>query len=298
MIKLLTDSSSYIPLDVQVEHNITVLPLKVVVDDKEYQETAISNDSFYKAIRKSKKKSTSLPLSVEDAVTAFEKEVKQGNAVLAVLLSSKISDSYKNACIASKKVLVKNPKASITIIDSQASCMQEGFAVIAAAKKIKEGAWLEDVIRTAENTIKNTRLLLIPDGLKYMEYGDRIKKFQLIFAGSVQMTPIITYIDGEIRLHEVVHTKSRAVKKAIEVFKSDIYKYGIKSVNISHIDALDEAMEIAQQVRDISKVEEVIISDIGPVVGAHIGPGTVGIIYETNDSLPKAEGLKVNPFRN
>ena len=112
------------------------------------------------------------------------------------------------------------------------------------------------------------------------------------------MTPIITYIDGEIRLHEVVHTKSRAVKKAIEVFKSDIYKYGIKNVNISHIDALDEAMEIVQQVRNISKVEEVIISDIGPVVGAHIGPGTVGIIYETIDSLPKAEGLKVNPFRN
>ena len=117
-----------------------------------------------------------------------------------------------------------------------------------------------------------------------MEIGGRINKFQSMFGGLMKMIPIIMPTDGEVKLYETVRTKANAVKRSLEVMQSDINTAGIKKIVVSHIDSFDEAMELAKHVEEIARVE-VNISDIGPVIGAHVGPGAIGIAYQTVDEI-------------
>lgn len=290
MIKLFTDSTSYLPVEYLEENEIGVIPLKVVVDGKEYYENKISNNSFYSAIREDKKIPKSLPVSVKDAETAFENEVVKGNQVIAVFLSSKVSDSYKHACEARDNVLKRHQKAKIEIIDSQATAMQEGFVVMAAAEKIKQNSWFEEVVDAARENLDHTRFLFVPDNLEFMRIGGKINAFQAMFGGLIKLIPIIMPRDGEIKLLETVRTKKNAIERSLELMKSDIDKCGAKQIVINHIDSYEEASAIADKVNEIADVE-VGISDVGPVIGANLGPGAIGITYETIRKIPRVEAV-------
>lgn len=286
MIKIFTDSTSYIPKEDQLANDIIVMPMTVTINDKDFLEHEISNDTFYKGIKESKTMPKSNPLSVDTIKNAFEKELKDGNTVLAILISDKVSQTYQNANTARKKLLEKYPRANITLIDSQSGGMQEGLAVLAAAEVAKSGAWLEDVIKAADENIHHTRFMFMPETLKYLEIGGKLKKAQALIGGALQITPILTTINGEITLLESVRTRSKAQSKILEIFKSDIEKYGVRKIIIHHIDAIEKAQELADLVSDVAKLEATIC-DIGAVIGANVGPGAIGIVYETIEELPQ-----------
>lgn len=285
MIKIFTDSTSYIPSDIQLEYGITAMPVSVIIDGKTIHETDISNDTFYALIRKNKNTPKSLALQADEIAVAFEKEVADGHTILAIMVSSKISDTYKNACTAKDKVITKYPKASITIIDSKSGGMQEGLAVLTAAQAVKDGGWLEDIIKKTDNTIRHTKFLFIPDTLKFLEIGGRISITQLLLGSALQITPILTSKNGEIIPLETIRIKDKALERMVEIFKNDVDEYGVDTVIIHHIDAIDKAVELAKQVEKIARVE-VSICDIGPAIGANVGPGAIGIVYKTIEQLP------------
>lgn len=285
MIKIFTDSTSYLPKKIQEENNITVLPFTISVDGKEYLETEISNENFYSIIKKSGKMAKTTPLQVEDFIKAFEKDLIEGNTIVGVFIGSKMSDTYGNAVIAKNKLLTKYPRANITVIDSQSNSMQEGLAVLAAAETAKSGAWLEDIIKAADNNINHTRFIFMPDTLKYLEIGGRLGKAQALIGSALQIMPILMTQNGEVVPRETVRKKSKAMNKLLEILEEDIEKYGIRKVIINHIDCIDKAQELAKKAEELSRLE-VSICDLGPAVGANVGPGAIGIVYETIEALP------------
>lgn len=285
MIKIFTDSTAYIPKDTQLENDITVMPMSVTINGKTHLETEISNHTFYKSIREAKMMPKSNPLTVEDIKKAFEKELIEGHTVLAILISDKVSKTYQNACTAKNKLLEKYPRANITIVDSKSGGMQEGLAVLAAAEVAKSGAWLEDVTKAADNNIHHTRFMFMPETLKYLEIGGRLKKAQAIIGSALQIIPILTAKNGEITLLESVRTKNKALNRILEIFKNDTTLYGVRKVIIHHIDAIDAAQEFANQISEISGLEATICG-IGAVIGANVGPGAIGLVYETIEALP------------
>ncbi len=107
MIKIFTDSTSYVPNDIQSEFDIAVIPLTIEIDGKEIPETQISNESFYELIKKTNKIPRTKPLASEEIFHAFEVEIQKGNTIIAIFLSSKISDTYKNGCFAKEKLIEK-----------------------------------------------------------------------------------------------------------------------------------------------------------------------------------------------
>ena len=286
MIKIFTDSTSYIPKDIQLEFDITVLPLIIEIDGSEIPETQISNERFYNLIKKTNKFPNSKALETDEILSAFEPEVQKGNMIIAIFLSSKISDTYQNALTAKEKLIGKYSKANITIIDSQSAAMEEGLAVISAAEATRKNSWLEEIIKTASETIYYTKFLFIPTTLKYLEISGRIGKAQSILGNALQITPILTTQNGVVAPVEVIMSKSRALNKIFEIFKSDMELYGIQNIIVHHIDCIDEAMKIANKLEKIARLK-VSICDIGPVVGANVGPGAIGLVYRTIKRLPE-----------
>jgi len=289
MIRIITDSSSYIPSDIQLEYGIKVLPHIMTMGGRDIPETSITNETFYDQVKKANEIPKSHPLDPDVVYEAFMKEVEEGNSVVAVFVSAKVSETCKNAAIAKEKILRELPKASITIVDSGSAAMEEGLAVLAAAEKAREGAWLEEVVKAAENTIKYTKFLFMPSTTKFMEIGGRVTKVQSFIGDMLQITPILQRRNGSIELKEMVRIKAKAVNRFLEIFKEDIAKYGVQRVIVHHIDDMDKAIELADRIREIADTD-ISICDIGPSVGANVGPGTIGIVYMTQQEMPEENG--------
>ena len=139
MIKVITDSTSYIPKELKQEYGIQEISLSVSFGEESYFENQISNDFFYKKLDEKNEIPKSSQPSVESFCSLFEPIVKNGDSLIGVFISSKMSGTYSTAVLVKKMMLEKYPDARIEVIDSQSNSMQLGFAALAAAKAAKIG---------------------------------------------------------------------------------------------------------------------------------------------------------------
>jgi DegV family protein with EDD domain len=285
MIKVFTDSTSYIPKDLQEKYNIKVISLSVSLDNKEYIEAETSNEEFFAHVEASSEFPKSSQPALEEVYDAFKAEIEKGNSIIGVFISSKMSGTFQTACMVRDDLLGKYPDASITLIDSKSNSMQLGLAALAAAEASSDGKELRDVIDAVENTIKRTRFIFIPKNLKYLEKGGRIGKAQALLGNALKLIPILTVIDGETDSMAKVRTFSKATVKLISILKDDIEKFGVEKLVITHINASEQAKELLDNIKEFVNID-VVISNIGPVIGAHVGPGAVGFIYMTQKEHP------------
>ena len=284
MFKLFTDTTANIPLDIQVEYNISVLPLWLDIDGKAQMENEVNTSNLYKNIQKTRIIPESKPLEKDYIYSAFEKEIVDGNEIIAVFLSATFSDTYSNAREAAKELTDKYSNAKITVIDSRTCGMEEGMAILAAAEKIRQGASREDVLNAAKNSKKYTRFMMIPEKLRFLEYEGRISKQQALFGDMIQLTPIVTATDGKVELQENAHTQHRALERVLKLMEDDIKKFGLKRLIIHHVDDFDKALDLAEKAGKIAGTEA-IVSELGPGLGMRFGPGTIGVVYQTDKEI-------------
>ena len=285
MIKIFTDSTSYIPKDLQKKYDIKVLSLSVSLDGKEYIEVETSNEEFFEHIASSKEFPKSSQPSLENVYDVFKAELESNNQIVGVFVSSKMSGTFQTACMVRDDLLTKHPKASITLIDSKSNCMQLGLAVLAAAEANADGADLSAVINAVEETMKRTRFIFIPKDLRYLKKGGRIGKSQALLGNALKLIPILTVIDGVTDTMAKVRTFSKATAKLLTILQDDIDKLGIDKLVVAHINALELAEDMIEKLKELTKID-VVISNIGPVIGAHVGPGSFGLIYQTEKEHP------------
>ncbi len=180
MIKIFTDSTSYIPDELIKKYSIGVLSLSVSLDGEEYVENQITNEEFFALMEQSREFPKSSQPSVDEVYTAFKQETDQGNEVLGIFLSSKMSGTYSTACMVKDMVQNENPNASIALIDSESNCMQLGLVALAAAEAAFNGETLEQALNASEEAKKRTRFIFVPKNLRYLEKGGRIGKAQAV----------------------------------------------------------------------------------------------------------------------
>ncbi|MEX1376149.1 MAG: DegV family protein [Eubacteriales bacterium] len=288
MIKIITDSTSYIPQDLLEKYDITVLPLSVNIDGQEYLETDMTNAGFFKMIGEMSELPKSSPPKYESILEAFEKEVSAGKSIIGVFITSVASETIQRANQAKQELLQKYPKANITIIDSMNTGMALGIVAIAAAEAYTKGAWLEDVVEAAHAAVMRNRFLFVPKNLNQLQKSGRIGKARAIIGNAIQLVPLLTSIKGEINPFEMVRTRSKAIDRMLEIMKEDMDKFGVNKVVVSHIDDPEEANILIKKIKDTLDIDA-DISEIGPVVGAAVGPGTIGLIYNTIDVHPLNE---------
>ncbi|MCB2288266.1 DegV family protein [Clostridium sp. CS001] len=283
-IKIVTDSTSYISDELKKKYDISIASLSVIFDSEEFKEIHIDNESFYEKLDKSLSIPTSSQPSLDEMYNILEMHVKENNEVVGIFLSSDMSGTYSNACLAKSMILENYPKALIEIIDSRSNCMQLGFAVLTAAIAADQGKSIDEVVSVVKDNIRRSKFLFIPDTLEYLKKGGRIGGASALLGTIFQIKPILTVSHGKTEMFNKVRTKKRAVQTMIDKFVEDITKHGLGEVMIHHINDVDGALAFASSVEEIigKKVE---IGPIGPVIGTHVGPGALGIAYYTQTDL-------------
>lgn len=283
-VKIITDSTSYIPESLIKEYDISIVTLSVVFENEVFKEVNISNEEFYNKLEQIKKIPTSSQPTIDDFYKIFEENVKENNDIVGVFISSEMSGTYSTAGLVKNMILEKYPQAKIEIIDSKTNCMQLGYAVLTAAKLAKAGKTITEVVDATKHNLKRSRFIFMPDTLEYLKMGGRIGSANALLGSILQIKPILTVTDGKTNILGKVRTKKRALQVMLDMFFENISTYGLGDVIVHHINCAEEAKKLSKKIED--KVgKDVRIASIGPVIGTHVGPGAIGIVYYTQEEL-------------
>jgi len=282
-VKILTDSTSYIDKNITTELKIETVSLNVIFGNESFREIDLDNSDFYKMMDMKGIPTSSQP-SINELYSKMEKVVGIGDDLLCIFLSSDMSGTYSTAHIAKDMILEHYRNVSIEILDSRSNCMQLGFAVIVAARAAKEGKSLIEVKEAAKDNIKRSRFLFIPDNLKYLKKGGRIGTASALIGNFLKIIPVLTVKDGITTILTKVRTKKKAIITMVDTMLKDIEDYGLSEIVVHHINCYEEAKALAETIGEKLSIN-IRVCALGPVIGLHVGPGTVAIAYYTKKDM-------------
>lgn len=278
-IKIIADSTCYLPKEYIDKYNVSIVSLNVLLNGNSYRETDLSNDWFYNEMAKSPTIPTSSQPSIEELYSTVESLVKDGHDVVGVFLSSDMSGTFSTSNLVKNMILENYPNAKIVMIDSRSNCMQAGFAVLEAAKASNENKSLDEVVSIAKNVIENSKFIFVRETLDYLKKGGRIGGAAALFGSLLQIKPILTVEDGKTTVFTKVRTKKKAIDKIVNTVLEQNSKSPIKGIIVHHINCESEGQELADRLKNSLGLDNVKIQSIGPIIGLHVGPGSIGVAY-------------------
>lgn len=279
-IKIVTDSTSYIADEYIKKYDIKLVSLNVIINGVSSREIDIENEVFYEEIKNSKEIPKSSQPIPNEMLNTFKEIVKDGDSIVGIFLSSKMSGTYSNANMIKDMILEDYPDAEIHILDSKTNCMQMGFAVIEAARTASEGKSINEVINAANHVINNSRFLFTPETLEYLKKGGRIGGAAALFGNVLQIKPILTVVNGETSVFKKVRTRKKAIEEIVKTVLEEIEAKGLGDIVVHHINCQEDGLKLAKALEN-KLGKKVDIQSIGPVIGVHVGPGSIGIAYYT-----------------
>ena len=279
-IKIVTDSTSYIADEYIKKYDINIVSLNVIINGVSSREVDIVNEVFYEEIRNSKEIPKSSQPIPEEMLNTFREIVEDGDSIVGIFLSSKMSGTYSSANMIKDMILEDYPDADIHILDSKTNCMQMGFAVIEAARAASEGKSINEVINAANHVINNSRFLFTPETLEYLKKGGRIGGAAALFGNVLQIKPILTVVNGETSVFKKVRTRKKAIEEIVKTVLEEIEAKGLGDIVVHHINCQEDGLKLAKALEN-KLGKKVEIQSIGPVIGVHVGPGSIGIAYYT-----------------
>ena len=279
-IKIVTDSTSYIADEYIKKYDINIVSLNVIINGVSSREVDIENEVFYEEIKNSKEIPKSSQPIPEEMLNTFREIVEDGDSIVGIFLSSKMSGTYSSANMIKDMILEDYPDAEIHILDSKTNCMQMGFAVIEAARTASEGKSINEVINAANHVINNSRFLFTPETLEYLKKGGRIGGAAALFGNVLQIKPILTVVNGETSVFKKVRTRKKAIEEIVKTVLEEIESKGLGDIVVHHINCQEDGLKLAKALEN-KLGKKVEIQSIGPVIGVHVGPGSIGIAYYT-----------------
>jgi DegV family protein with EDD domain len=275
-IALVTDSSAYIPEEALGGLNIPVIPLWLIWGDDRFRDGVdIDPPAFYRRLRKAETFPTTSQPSAGEFVDFFRRVAADSDTdtIVGVYISSGISGTIASAEAAKPQV----PELNITIIDSFSTSMGLGFIVLAAARVAAAGGSLEEVIAAAARTRKNMNVLFAVDTLEYLHRGGRIGGAKRLLGTALNIKPLLHLEDGRVEPLAQVRTKRKAVARMLAVAEKRLDGKPMAEAAVIDVASPHEGDAVAEQVRERFGVSTVYRTPVSPVIGAHAGPGTIGL---------------------
>ena len=275
-VAVVTDSTAYLPADLIERYGIEVVSLYVVLAGHSGREGRdIQPQDVARALaNRGQQVSTSRP-TPGDFVAAYRRCLDAGSErVVSVHLSAELSSTSDAARLAAAQI----GEHLVTVIDSRGAAMGTGFAVLAAARAVEHGADAEQAAAAARDTAARTRTLFVVDTLEHLRRGGRIGSAAAILGSALAVKPVLHMVDGRVVPLEKVRTfgraQSRLVQRAVEAAGD-----GPVSLAVHHLAAPERADRIAGELRErVPALTELHVSELGAAIGAHVGPGAVGIV--------------------
>ncbi len=281
-VKVVSDSTSYINVSLQLDLDITIISLSVNFPDESFKENEVDYDYFYNKIDREGIIPTSSQPAQGEIQEVFAKLVAAGEEVLAIFLSSDMSGTYHSALIARDMVLQEFPLAKIEVVDSRTNCLAMGLTVIAAARAAQAGKNLNETAEVARQMMKRVKFYFVPATLDYLKKGGRIGGAAALVGSILKIKPILYVENGKTAVFERVRGSRAAIERLLNLLENDSKSFGLTNVMVHHISCPDQAAVLAHTIQSRYGLE-VSTAPIGPVIGLHVGPGTLAIIYCTEN---------------
>ncbi|MEI3607477.1 DegV family protein [Pseudogracilibacillus sp. SE30717A] len=277
-IAIVTDSTAYIPDELLHKYNIHTVPLSVVFGDESFREGIdITTESFYKKVNEAKDlPSTSQP-AIGTFIELYEELAKDYDAIISVHLSKKFSGTYDAAKSAGS--MVEN--IEVHAYDSELSAMPQGFYAIAAAEMVQGGKTVQEIIAKLDDMKAKTKAYFMVDDLSHLQRGGRLNSAQKIIGSLLNIKPILHIVDGLIVPFEKIRTRKKAINRIMSMLENDAENKQIVRVVFIHANNKESVTTLRDSFAEKYPQIETIISYFGPVIGTHLGEGSIGICWYT-----------------
>lgn len=276
-----TDSTGDLPKEYLKENNILIHPLYYIVDEIEYipgvKDMPVKD--FYQALKDGKMPTTSAS-NPKNIITKMREPVENGYDVLHISFSSGLSSSYNNTKMCSEEIKEEFPGVKIIVIDSLSGTVGQGLLVMKAVDMKKQGKTIDEIATWINENKKHVIHEFIVSDLNHLFRGGRLSKTQALLGTMLNINPILC-MDDEGKLANIEKVRGR--KKALHTLMDNMEKNtdikNLKEVLISHGDCIEDAQYLADKIKSKYGIENIIIEDICPTIGAHTAQGAVTLIY-------------------
>ena len=277
-VAIVTDSTHYLPADVVTTSGLRLVSLYVKWGDTLQRESDIVDlQAFYAQLRAAKDLPTTSQPSIGDFLACYEPLLADGHEIVSIHLSAGISGTYESARQAADQLAERGLAGGrIEVVDSRTVCGGLGLVLLAAVARARAGD--ADAGAVAEHALRvrdAMRMWFSVDTLEFLRRGGRIGGAQAWVGGALKIKPILS-MESQITAVERVRTSGRAFERMVGYMRTR-HDDGADAWCVQHADAHDEARRLAERGREIFGREPLFVSELGPVIGAHAGPGLVGV---------------------
>ncbi|MCW3004426.1 MAG: DegV family protein [Conexibacter sp.] len=274
-VAVVTDTTHYAPRELLRCHEIHEVSLYVNLGDHHEREADMPDfDAFYQRLRDLDQLPTTSQPSIGDFLEVYEPLAAAGRDILSVHIAGGISGTPETARQAAAEIAGKYPGRRVEVIDSRTACGGIGLCALAGASAAKAGGDLDAVAAHVGAAADAMKIWFAVDTLEFLKRGGRIGTAQAWLGGALKIKPILT-IDREITPVERVRTGRRAFERMVDYLQAR-KEDGADGWVVQHIQAHEQAEKLVERGREIFGCEPVFVSEIGPVIGTHVGPGLLG----------------------
>jgi DegV family protein with EDD domain len=266
---VVTDSTADLPEEWRTRYGIAVVPLKVIFGNETFRDRVdITDDEFFRRLGTATKLPTTSAPSPGEFADVYRKLAEDHDGCISIHLGAQLSATVQAAQIGAQAV----EGFKVNVIDSGTVTMPIAFLCKVAA----ESDTLEQATAAVDERVPKCRVLALLDTLRYLEMGGRLSRAQAVIGTMLDLKPLLLVADREIKPVERVRTRSRAITRMVEFLRGEL---PVEHVAVMHAQARDEAETIAAGLRQELPDQEIVIGEIGAVLGTHTGPRALGAVY-------------------
>lgn len=272
------NSTVDVPKEWLKERNVPFVPLKYTIDGETYQDMmGLSSKVFFDKLREGKMSVTS-QVNPEEAKEALEPFLKEGKDILHLAFSSGLSGTCGSMKIAAAELKEKYPDREIIVVDTLCACMGEALLLYYVLKRKSEGLTVKEAADWAEEHKLNICHNVTIDDLYHLQRGGRVSKTAAVLGSMVQIKPMI-HMDNEGKLQVIGKERGRkkSLQKIVERAAEQYKGWENDLIMITHGDCIEDAEYVAELVRKKMGITNILINNIGTVIGSHTGPGVVAV---------------------
>lgn len=279
---IVIDSCTDLPYDYIQKHNIPVVHLTYLFKGKNYTDDffqSVDCKTFYNEVRSGEMPTTS-QVNAEDYIKVFRPFLEERRPVIYLSFSSALSGSYNSSVLAKNTLLEEYPDADITLIDTKAASLGSGLIACHAIKMLEAGASKDVLIEWVENNKLKVAHWFTVDDLNHLKRGGRISGAAAFLGTMLNIKPVL-HVDNEGRLIPISKVKGRkkSIRALFEKLQETIVSPEDQTIFISHGDAPQDAQYLADLIKEEYQIQDIVINHVGPVIGAHSGPGTLALFF-------------------
>jgi DegV family protein with EDD domain len=279
-VTIVTDSAASLPpgLAAEVGPGLQVVPHQLIIDGTTYRDGLDrSAGEFYKTLRTLDRPPTTSAPSPAYFLEAFEKASAVSDSVVCLIISPKFSATRDSALIAAREASEKMPETRIEIVDTETAA-GSGLLVLDALRSAADGHGVDEILARTKALVPRVKVIAFLDTLYYVWKGGRVPMIAHLGTSLLQIKPVFEMYRGEVKTVSKTRTVNRAKAKLIDLMHIDVGDEKLHAA-VLHGDAFGDALELESQIASEFDCAELYISEFSPVMGAHTGPGLLGIAY-------------------